>query len=129
MWHIPAKSRITTSHDHYYGTSVRHPRAAPYNVQRPHTSAQGRQFLMLYIASKSCLRLSALCASCQASRRYMLFHQFVACELLVRRVDRGNMGDTVIPLFEGKRRTTWCSSRQHIPERSIMGTLTKNNII
>ena len=33
-----------------------------YNVQRPHTSARGRQFLMLYsynIAGKSCLRLSA----------------------------------------------------------------------
>ena len=58
----------------------------------------------------------------------MLFHRFMACELLVCRVDRGNMGDPVIPLFEGKR-TTWCSGRQHIPERSIMGTFAKNNII
>ena len=59
----------------------------------------------------------------------MLLHQFVACELLVCREDRGNMGYTVIPLFEGKRRSTWCSGRQHIPERSIMGTLAKKNII
>ena len=29
------------------------------NVQRPHTSARGRQFLMLYSACKSCLRSSA----------------------------------------------------------------------
>ena len=34
-------------------------RRSIYNVQRPHTSARGRQFLMLYSASKSCLRLSA----------------------------------------------------------------------
>ena len=36
--------------------------ARPNNVQPPHTSARGRQFLMLYSARK---RLSALCASCR----------------------------------------------------------------
>ena len=34
-------------------------RRSIYNVQRPHTSARRRQFLMLYSASKSCLRSSA----------------------------------------------------------------------